>query len=119
MHVKFFRSVWLTKPDKKLDSDVLCRRAQLFVFRFFIEREIFESNYFGCYPLCFPGWANIKREPDGEMTYPDYSMFPADGLNAKRALHDWEVFNCPWYIDTISGQSLLTTMKKLHFQRSR
>lgn len=27
-------------------------------------------------------------------------MYPTDGTNSKRELNEWEVFNCPWYIET-------------------
>lgn len=76
------------------------RRAKRYVYRFFIDREIVDASYFWCYPLCFAPWASIEKDGDGKISFPQFSMYPADAANPKWDLTAWEVFNCPWYLDS-------------------
>lgn len=100
VRTKFFRSVWITKLGEKLDFKVLRRRAKRYVYRFFVDRERVNSKYFWSYPLCFTGWAKVGWDSNGNVTFPLFSMYPADGTNPKRDLTEWEIFHCPWYIES-------------------
>lgn len=97
---KFFRSIWISKPGEKFDADVLRRRSKQFVFCFFVEREVYDANYFWCYPACFTGWAVLPSACDEEGAAPEYSMYPVEGTNPKRKLTPWEIENCPWYLES-------------------
>lgn len=44
-------------------------------------------------------------------------MFPADGQNSKRDLIDWEVCNCPWYLDSDHWSTTFDQTEKLAYTK--
>ncbi|CAM6082146.1 unnamed protein product [Calypogeia fissa] len=85
---KFFPLIW---KNSKLDLVTLRRRAKRLVYRFFMEIERMDRNYFWVYPLYFESWTHVNSP---------YSMYPAEGLEFPREMATWEVQNCPWYLDS-------------------
>lgn len=117
VRAKFFRSIWITKPGEKLDSDIVQWRAKRYVYRFFIDRERTDDTYFWSYPLYFVGWAKVIRGKNGNTTFLEFLMYPADGTNPKWDLIELEVRNCPWYIESDQWSISFDSFEKSAFSK--
>ncbi|CAM6107529.1 unnamed protein product [Calypogeia fissa] len=84
---KFFPLIWKTS---KPDIVTLRRRAKRLVYRFFLDMERKDQNYFWVYPLYFESWTRVHSV---------HSIYPAEGSEFPCEMTTWEVQNCPWYLD--------------------
>lgn len=91
---KYFRGVW-----DKAEVPVLRRRAKRLLYRFIVNQESVDPNYFWAYPMCLQGWNSVVVEGE-KTTYGPYSMYPTEGMDAAREMDQWEVLHCPWYLET-------------------
>jgi hypothetical protein len=89
-------SVWKPKKEGKdgVDTEVkketLQKRVRRFVYRFMIDVEQKNPNFFPVYLACFLLWSKRDLLQDGSYKYAEKSMYPCESGKAPGDMTTWE-----------------------------
>ncbi len=108
---KYFRSIW-----EKSDVNVYKKRAKRYAYRFIVDREKSASDYFWRYPGCMNGWISVDILDDGSYEFDEHSMYPGEGADPPQNMTKWEIFHCPWYLESEKWSIPFGATEKFAFQ---